>query len=662
MSNSFPGFLAAAGHGGASNAALVSFGVYLGLVLLLAVFASRTLKKRSFVSEYFLGSRSLGTWALALTFAATSASGGSFMGFPSLIYTHGWVLALWIASYMVLPIVAMGFLGKRLNQVARKTGAITVPEVLRERFGSLSVGMVATLLIVFFMFFYLLAQFKAGSNILTTLLKDIQLYSDCVAWVGTTIEPIPWLNRAEPDYLLCLIAFAVAVIAYTTYGGFRAVVWTDVLQGFIMGGGVLVMLFLTLMLVGGLGNATRKLAEMTPPDPGRAVLQIAEPASDVVSIPKGAWIRAEPEPNSDPNPDPDLAGTDRPATLVRTAERTTIAAGASSSPPVSIIRITDTVGAQPPEDRIEKGLTARITEIEPYRFGAGQAGVYVSAPGPDPNKDIGFLSIGLAMSFFVFWAFGATGQPSNMVRLMAFRDTMTLRRAIATVSIYYSLIYFPLVIIFCCARLVLPGMEVDSDRVMPEMATHVTAAAGMPWLAGLLVAAPFAAVMSSVDSFLLMVSSSLVRDVYQRNINPNASERRLKGLTYAVTALVGIAAVLAVINPPRYLQNLIIFATSGLAGCFLVPMTLALYWRRINGPGTIAGMLGGCGTHLLLYIVGYLTEGRFTVYQFLGIQPFIWDLIGSAVCAVAFTLLTRSPAAAQQARFFDESGSPNRPG
>ena len=53
------------------------------------------------------------------------------------------------------------------------------------------------------------------------------------------------------------------------------------------------------------------------------------------------------------------------------------------------------------------------------------------------------------------------------------------------------------------------------------MKKSLTRAAGWPWLAGLLLAAPFAAVMSTCDSFLLMVSSAVVRDVYQRNINPN---------------------------------------------------------------------------------------------------------------------------------------------
>ena len=220
------------------------------------------------------------------------------------------------------------------------------------------------------------------------------------------------------------------------------------------------------------------------------------------------------------------------------------------------------------------------------------------------------------------------------------------------ISVYYAAIYFPLVIIFCCARVLLPGMEIESDRVMPELAQYLSISAGSPWLAGLIMAAPFAAIMSSVDSFLLMVSSGLVRDIYQRNINPDVTQRRLKILTFTVTAMVGIAAFFAILDPPQYLQNLIIFASSGLAGSFLVPMALTLYWVRMNKTGVIAGMLGGCGTHLLLYIVGYSLEGRFTVYQFLGVQPFIWDLVGSAIFAITFCLLTDPPEARVVRKWF----------
>ena len=155
------------------NSPLFSFGIYMIFVFLLAWFAGRkSAKSESFVSEYFLGGRALGLWAFALTFATTNASGGSFMGVPGLIYTHGWVLALWIAGYMTVPFIAIGVLGKRINYVARKSGAITLPEVLGKQLKSDAVTLTATSIIVLFMFFYLLAQFQAGGEILIALLGE----------------------------------------------------------------------------------------------------------------------------------------------------------------------------------------------------------------------------------------------------------------------------------------------------------------------------------------------------------------------------------------------------------------------------------------------------------------------------------------------------------
>ena len=89
---------------GTSNSALVCFLGYVGVVFVIAYLAGRARKGRSFVGEYYLGGRNFGMWAFALTYAATAASGGSFMGFPALIYTHGWSLAWWICGYMVVPL------------------------------------------------------------------------------------------------------------------------------------------------------------------------------------------------------------------------------------------------------------------------------------------------------------------------------------------------------------------------------------------------------------------------------------------------------------------------------------------------------------------------------------------------------------------------------
>lgn len=627
-----------------SNAALWTFLVYTVFVFVIAGFSNQLMKKKSFLSEYFLGSRSLGVWAFALTFAATSSSGGSFTGFPAKIYSHGWVLALWIGSYMVVPICAMGLMGKRLNHIARISGAITIPDIVRDRFRSPLIGLLAVLLIVFFMAFNLVAQFKAGSFILMTLLDGVSVYQSVAHTLGNVTDTIPYLVGIEHEYLLCLLTFGIAVIVYTTYGGFHAVVWTDVMQGVIMVIGVLIMLPLALSQVGGLENATRKMAEMTPPHFGKATLTRTENIGKEEYVSSGTWLLAESLLEHD--------GVQEKTThLFRVTKPVTFEKQQTEIENVDILEITtpgeieSIVEKEKLSLQSQKTLLSKI-ETKNFAFPANNAepGTYVTGPGPSPDAHDGFLPLSLAISFFFMWAISGAGQPATMVRLMAFNSTRTLRRSIFTVALYYSAIYFPLVIIFCCARVLMPGMDAEPDKIMPEMAILLTDNIGMGWLAGLLVAAPFAAVMSTVDSFLLLISSAVVRDIYQRNINPETKEKTIKMLSYLCTLVVGIAAMLGAVNPPQFLQDIIVYTGSGLAACFLAPFICSLYWPRVNVQGAMGSMLCGFSAHLSMYFTGIFTNGSFfKPYRLLDFDPILVGLVASFSGAILITLITPPP-------------------
>src|SRR6185437_13896948 len=148
----------------------------------LGVVANFAQRKGSFLEKYFLGNRSLGAFAVALT--AAVMSGGTFVGFPSLVYSFGWVVGLWIASYMVAPLTVLGILGKRIGQLSRKTGAITLPDLFRERYGSTALGLLTSVLIMFFLTCNLIPQFKAGG-----LIMKIVLPSETVNWAVTEDTP-----------------------------------------------------------------------------------------------------------------------------------------------------------------------------------------------------------------------------------------------------------------------------------------------------------------------------------------------------------------------------------------------------------------------------------------------------------------------------------------
>ena len=595
---------------------LLAFLGYTGLVLSLAWLSHRVGSRKSFVSEYFLGSRSLGVIALALTFGATSASAGSFAGFPSLIYAHGWVLALWIASYMVFPLCAMGLLGKRLSQLSHRTGAITVPDVLRERFQSPAIAIVSTLLLAVLLCVYLIPQFTLAALIMQQLLGPSALYQEA-AFALQQAVPVLATQNSDPEYVLGLLVFAGLVIVYTMFGGFRAVVWTDVLQGFVMLAGVLIMLMLALHQVGGLRSANEDMQVMQPPELGTAsfALDSAAPQGGV-RIAMGSWFEDD-------------------GRLLRTGEPVYIPVGDTLSSAVKVTRIMTPTEVARIRAMPLPSLPAepRVHELRQYARGSGQSGTYMQAPGPSPSDPNGFLPIGLAISFFAFWAIAGTGQPSSMVRLMAFTGTATLKRAIASLTVYFALIYFPLVIIFCCARLLAPGLDHTPDRIMPVMAYLLSDNAGVPWLAGLLIAAPFAAAMSTVDSFILMITSSVVRDVYQRSINPRATSARLRRMSYSVTILVGLIATLGALYPPQFLQYVVVFTGGGLAVAFLGPVALGLYWPQFNKAGAMASMCGGFAVYLGLYAAGFLVFGSTAPIRPFGLDPLIWGFAASLLAA-----------------------------
>src|SRR3954462_15347208 len=128
---------------------LIALALFTAISLGLGVVANLVQRKGSFLEKYFLGNRSLGAFSVALT--AAVMSGGTFLGFPSLVYSFGWVVGLWIASYMIAPLTVLGVLGKRIGQLSRRTGAITLPDLYRERFGSPSLGLITSLLVMFFL-------------------------------------------------------------------------------------------------------------------------------------------------------------------------------------------------------------------------------------------------------------------------------------------------------------------------------------------------------------------------------------------------------------------------------------------------------------------------------------------------------------------------------
>jgi SSS family solute:Na+ symporter/sodium/pantothenate symporter len=187
-----------------------------------------------------------------------------------------------------------------------------------------------------------------------------------------------------------------------------------------------------------------------------------------------------------------------------------------------------------------------------------------------------------------------------------------------------------------------------------------------PYLAGLILAAPYGAVMSTVSGWLLIIASGLVRDIYQRFLRPLASERELARASHAATLAIGVIVAVVALRPPTYLQLLVVFSSSGMAAAFLVPAAMGCFWRRATAPGALAAMAAGAATTLGLYAAGTIRfkleypdqgigppPGLFGAYYLFGFDPCVWGLLASLLAGVVVSALTAPPDPARVSLLFD---------
>lgn len=240
--------------------------------------------------------------------------------------------------------------------------------------------------------------------------------------------------------------------------------------------------------------------------------------------------------------------------------------------------------------------------ITPYGFDGGLTPLYVS-------------------SFWILVGVGVVGLPQITVRAMSYKNAKSMHRAIIIGTIVIGFIMLGMHLIGVFARPILPGIEVG-DTVMPVLAMEVLPA----WLAGLVLAAPMAAIMSTVDSLLLLVSSAVVKDVYLNYIKPDASNQTVKNMSFGVTAILGGLVFLMALSPPDLIIWLNLFSFGGLEAAFIWPVVMGLYWRTGNKYGAISSMIVGVGSYILFHLYYPNPFGVHTV-----VLPIILSLVAFIV-------------------------------
>ncbi|SDJ23629.1 sodium/pantothenate symporter [Salimicrobium halophilum] len=236
------------------------------------------------------------------------------------------------------------------------------------------------------------------------------------------------------------------------------------------------------------------------------------------------------------------------------------------------------------------------------------------------------LSPAYVSSFWILVGVAVVGLPQVTLRAMSYKSSQAMHRAIIIGTVVVGFVMLNMHLIGVFARPILPGIEVG-DRVMPMIALEVLPA----WVAGLVLAAPMAAIMSTVDSLLLLVSSAFVKDIYVTYMKPDASEKRVKTMSFGVTAVLGILVFLMALQPPDLLIWLNLFAFGGLEATFIWPVVLGLYWEKGNKYGAISSMLTG--------IVSYIVIDQF-FSQPLGMHSVVLPVVFSFIIYILVSLGT----------------------
>jgi len=187
---------------------------------------------------YLLGGRKIGPFTTALTLQSTAMSGYMFLGAGSAGYAHGYWACWYAAGDIGGGMMNLSVIGRRMRKLSQIFGALTSIEYLEARYPHPFLRLYSAVMAIFFLMFYVLAQFIAGG-------KGMEIVTGLPYWAAL------------------LIAVGV-IICYTFMGGYFAVAYTDLFQSLVMLFGMIWIFAATLSAVGGWSTANAALAQMDP--------------------------------------------------------------------------------------------------------------------------------------------------------------------------------------------------------------------------------------------------------------------------------------------------------------------------------------------------------------------------------------------------------------
>ena len=218
-----------------------------------------------------------------------------------------------------------------------------------------------------------------------------------------------------------------------------------------------------------------------------------------------------------------------------------------------------------------------------------------------PSGAGGSVPAPMLFSFWVLVGLGILGLPQTTQRCFGYKDSKSMHNAMVmgTLIIGFLLLFMHLAGVL--GRAVMPGLS-SGDLIIPSLILELLP----PFWAGVFVAGPLAAIMSTVDTMLLLVSAAIIKDLYIRynlkNDSSRISPKKLSRMSFGCTIAAGFLVFVASFNPPELLVWINLFAFGGLEAVFLWPIILGLYWKKANATGAVFSILIGLTVFIFISV------------------------------------------------------------
>ena len=277
------------------------------------------------------------------------------------------------------------------------------------------------------------------------------------------------------------------------------------------------------------------------------------------------------------------------------------------------------------------GMDNIITSLD-----AGNPGWDLMGKG-EYGAEIAAMRPGALISFWVLVGIAVLGLPQTAVRCMGFKDTESMHKAMIYGTVVIGILMIGMHLAGTLAFPLLPAEGLDStDQVIPYIVMKYMPA----WAAGLFLAAPLAAVMSTIDS-LILASATIIKDIYIHYIKKvpadpaeaedpkyDAAYENVPKYSFALTAVIGVIACLLSLNPPDIIVWINLFAFGGLEATFFWPIIGGLYWKKGNSAACLASTVLGLATFIFFNRVKILPLGIHEIIAGLVVSGLAYLIVG----------------------------------